>query len=280
MQREVQDLVIDECIPNCEQCPSVWVNEQIAHRIVCRCSKCERHKTEVGSRSPTVSTPNHQAQPSGIKSATSVAYQQVKLSQPLARDNNTLINDDLNKDSSVEQLKALGVKTFVRQSNVINVNFKEGPMVVVQLDQKRLTNTSDAFEKEALRYPHLSKDIVNNVLLFLMDVNNGYLQYLLYNKSEELNGESHKESSHTQILSSKGSAARLAIKLAKQHCQDFFIDNLGQPHVAVKVDKHIEVLPIKSSRLRTGYAKFSLIIPQKDITELVIKTANLRKYIL
>jgi hypothetical protein len=48
MQREVPDLVIEECIPNCEQCPSSWINEQIAHRIVCRCTKCEHHKTEAG----------------------------------------------------------------------------------------------------------------------------------------------------------------------------------------------------------------------------------------
>jgi hypothetical protein len=149
-----------------------------------------------------------------------------------------------------EQLKALGVKTFVRQSNVININFKEGPMVVVQLDPKKLTNTRDAFEKEALRYPNLSKDTVNNVLLFLIDANNGYLQYLLYNKSEELNDESHKESSHIQILSGKGAASRLAIKLAKKHCLDFFVDNLGQPYAAVRINKHPEVLPIKSSRFK------------------------------
>lgn len=135
-----------------------------------------------------------------------------------------------------EQLKSLGVETFVRQSNVINVNFKKGPMVVVQLDPKKLTNTRDAFEKEALRYPDLSKDTVNKVLLFLMDANNGYLQYLLYNKAEELNGKNNKESSQIQISSGKGAAVRLAIKLAKKYCLDFFIDNLGQPHVAVKVN--------------------------------------------
>ncbi len=149
-----------------------------------------------------------------------------------------------------EQLKALGVASFVRQSNIINVNFKGGQMVVVQIDPKKLTNTRDAFEKEALRYPGLSKNAVSKVLLFLMDASNGYLQYLLYNKAEELNGKSHKESSQIQILSGKGAAAILAMKLAKQHCQDFFIDNLGQPHAAVKIDNHLEVLPIKGSRFK------------------------------
>jgi hypothetical protein len=104
-----------------------------------------------------------------------------------------------------EQLKALGVETFMRQSNVININFKNGSMVVVQIDPKKLTNTRDAFEKEALRYPDLSKDTVNKVLLFLMDASNGYLQYLLYNKGEELNGDSHKEASHSKNTSNSTS---------------------------------------------------------------------------
>jgi DNA polymerase I len=154
-----------------------------------------------------------------------------------------------------EQLKLLGVETFVRQSNVININFKKGPIVVVQIDQKKLTNTRDAFEKEALRYPDLSKDTVNKVLLYLMDASNGYLKYLLYNKAEELNGKNHKESSQIQLLSGKRAAALLALKLAKQHCQDFFIDNLGQPDAAVKIDKHLEVLPIKSSRFKNWLCK-------------------------
>ena len=45
------------------------------------------------------------------------------------------------------------------------------------------------------------------------------------------------------------------MKLAKQHCQDFFIDNLGQPHAAVKIDKHLEVLPIKGSRFKNWLCK-------------------------
>lgn len=145
----------------------------------------------------------------------------------------------------------LGVETFVRQSNVININFKKGPIVVVQLDPKKLTNTRDAFEKEALRYPDLSKETVNKVLLFfLMDASNGYLQYLLYNKTEELNGKNHKESSQVQILSGKRAAALVALKLAKQHCQDYFIDNLGRPYAAVKIDEHLAVLPIKGSKFK------------------------------
>jgi hypothetical protein len=34
-----------------------------------------------------------------------------------------------------------------------------------------------------------------------------------------------------------------------------FIDNLGQPHAAVKIDRHLEVLPIKSSRFKNWLCK-------------------------
>jgi hypothetical protein len=168
----------------------------------------------------------------------------------LPKDKDTVTFIPVNK-----QLKALGVASFVRQSNVISVNFKGGQIVVVQIDTKKLTNTRDAFEKEALRYPGLSKNTVSKVLLYLMDASNGYLQYLLYNKAEELNGKSHEESSQIQILSGKRAATILAMKLAKQYCQDFFIDNLGQPHAAVKIDKHLEVLPIKGSRFKNWLCK-------------------------
>lgn len=38
------DLVIEECIPNCEECARIWINELVGHRIVCKCKKCEKHK--------------------------------------------------------------------------------------------------------------------------------------------------------------------------------------------------------------------------------------------
>ena len=45
-QPQLNDLVIEECIPNCEKCPSVWVNEQIGHRLVCKCKKCQHDKIQ------------------------------------------------------------------------------------------------------------------------------------------------------------------------------------------------------------------------------------------
>jgi hypothetical protein len=40
----LSDLIIEECIPNCEECAGIWINELIGHRIVCVCNKCEKHK--------------------------------------------------------------------------------------------------------------------------------------------------------------------------------------------------------------------------------------------
>jgi len=42
----IADLIIEECIPTCEQCPAVWVNEHIKHRILCRCKICGHNKIE------------------------------------------------------------------------------------------------------------------------------------------------------------------------------------------------------------------------------------------
>ena len=40
------DLGISECIPNCRDCPGMWINEQLGHRIVCECKKCRKHKDQ------------------------------------------------------------------------------------------------------------------------------------------------------------------------------------------------------------------------------------------
>ena len=35
------DLIIENCLPNCGECPGQWKNEYSKHRIVCRCNKCK-----------------------------------------------------------------------------------------------------------------------------------------------------------------------------------------------------------------------------------------------
>ncbi|HEY7079595.1 MAG TPA: DNA polymerase domain-containing protein [Nitrososphaeraceae archaeon] len=153
------------------------------------------------------------------------------------------------------KLKALGVTKFVKQSNIIDIGFSGGQMVVFDIDPRKVTNTRDNFEEEAKRYPDLSKNIIDKVALVLMDSTNNYLQYLLYKKAVDVpNSKGDRE--HPQIATlSRNSAAVATLKLAKKYCQDFFIDNLGQPHAAVKIGKHLEVLQIKSSRFKNWLCK-------------------------
>ena len=128
-------------------------------------------------------------------------------------------------------------------------------MVVFDIDPKKITNTRDNFEKEARRYPDLSKSIISKVSLVLMDSTNNYLQYLLYNKAANVpSSKGNRE--HSQITTlSHNTAALIAMRLAKKYCHDFFIDSLGQPYAAVEIDKHFEVLPIKSSRFKNWLCK-------------------------
>ncbi|HJT47450.1 MAG TPA: DNA polymerase domain-containing protein [Nitrososphaeraceae archaeon] len=155
-----------------------------------------------------------------------------------------------------DKLKALGVIRFAKKSNVIDIGFKGGQTVVFDIDPKKVTNTRDNFEKEAKRYPGLSKSTISKVSLVLLDSTNNYLQYLLYSKAaaKAPDGKGDQQHSHITTLS-RNPAAVVAMRLAKKHCQDLFIDNLGQPHAAVKIDKHLEVLPIKSSRFKNWLCK-------------------------
>ena len=68
-----------------------------------------------------------------------------------------------------DKLKALGVTKFAKQFNVIDIAFKERQTVVFDIDPKKITKTRDNFEKEARRYPDLSKDTIAKVSLVLMD---------------------------------------------------------------------------------------------------------------
>lgn len=155
-----------------------------------------------------------------------------------------------------DKLKALGVIKFAKKSNVIDIGFKRGQMAVFDIDPKKITNTRDNFEKEAKRYPDLSTNTIGKISLVLLDSTNNYLQYLLYSKAaaEITNGRDNQGHS-SFVLTSRNSGAVTTLKLAKKYCQDFFIDNLGQPHAAVKIDKHLEVLPIKSSRFKNWICK-------------------------
>jgi hypothetical protein len=46
----IPDLIIEECIPSCAQCPLTWINEYTGHRIACKCKRCN-HGTEQNTQS-------------------------------------------------------------------------------------------------------------------------------------------------------------------------------------------------------------------------------------
>ena len=155
-----------------------------------------------------------------------------------------------------EKLRVLGVVKFAKQSNVIDIGLKNGQTIVFDIDPKKITNTRDNFEKEAKRYPGLSKSTIGKMSLVLLDSTNNYLQYLLYSKAaaDTPNGKGDRQYSHIATLS-RNPAAAVVMRLANKYCQDLFIDNLGQPYTAVKIDKHLEVLPIKSSTFKNWLCK-------------------------
>lgn len=41
MVQLLQNLIILNCITNCNDCPGKWKNEHIEHWIVCNCQKCD-----------------------------------------------------------------------------------------------------------------------------------------------------------------------------------------------------------------------------------------------
>src|SRR5919204_103929 len=123
-----------------------------------------------------------------------------------------------------DKLRALGVTKFVKQSNVIDIGFKGGQTVVFDIDPKKVTNTRDNFEKEAKRYPNLSKNTISKVSLVLLDSTNNYLQYLFYNKAVADAPDGKGNTSSIGTILSRNPAAVVAMRLAKKYCQDLFID--------------------------------------------------------
>ncbi len=44
MQTTSTDLIFDECPFGCDHCPEIWINHQIGHSIICRCTRCRHSK--------------------------------------------------------------------------------------------------------------------------------------------------------------------------------------------------------------------------------------------
>jgi hypothetical protein len=130
-----------------------------------------------------------------------------------------------------------------------------------------------------LKNTGLSKSTISKVSLVLLDSTNNYLQYLLYSKAANApDGKSDRE--HSKITAfSRNPAAVVNMRLPKKYCQDLFIDNLGQPDAAVKIDKHVEVLSIKSSRFKNWLCKISYDFSAERNKQVHNKEDQSKKYI-
>jgi hypothetical protein len=53
----------------------------------------------------------------------------------------------------------------------------------------------------------------------------------------------------------KISQAQKVLEIAKQNCQELFLDQYGEPYAAVGVNGHLEVLPLNSKRFRNWLCK-------------------------
>jgi len=50
-ESSMPDLIVEQCIPNCNECPGNWINTEIQHQIICRCHKCKHGQSEKASLS-------------------------------------------------------------------------------------------------------------------------------------------------------------------------------------------------------------------------------------
>jgi hypothetical protein len=72
----IPNLIIEECIPSCTECPLIWINEQTGHKIACRCKRCN-HGTEQNTQSLAIRIPprSHQTKPQQIETPNLVPSQ-------------------------------------------------------------------------------------------------------------------------------------------------------------------------------------------------------------
>lgn len=60
------------------------------------------------------------------------------------------------------------------------------------------------------------------------------------------------------------SSAVKAVHLAREFCEDLFLDNLGQPYAAIKAGNHIEVIPIKSEKYKNWLTNLYFDVTLKE----------------
>lgn len=144
-----------------------------------------------------------------------------------------------------KDLKRLGVTKFVKQGDLVQIVVYKHKIIFFNIHPKELQKTMRGFRESALNgTASLSQAIVTNMEKTLVHPSNGYVGYLVSNGKYD-----------NKNKNSKPSAAAVTIALAEEYCEELFIDNLSQPFAAVKINGHIEVIPLKSKKFRHWLSK-------------------------
>lgn len=147
-----------------------------------------------------------------------------------------------------ETLKQIGVTRFYKEANVLYLLIgeeKNGKLIAFDIE-KSFMKTLDNLKKSA-KDNGVDSSTSEKLKLELP------LNYGKYFKlPEEIKAEEKPQDNRDKEAVS---SAVLAIHLAKEYSEEFFIDNLGQPYAAIKVDEHVEVHPIKGERFKNWLTK-------------------------
>ena len=143
-----------------------------------------------------------------------------------------------------DTLKELGVTKFHKLDSIFQIFLDENCLLTVDIGKessKTLKNLLDAAEDGGLE-----KSKIDNLKLI---VARDYPELL---KLVEVKERTESKSNDKQ---KEQSSAVNAVRIAQWFCEEFFTDNLGQPHAATKIGNHIEVIPIKTEKFKDWLTK-------------------------
>ncbi len=142
-----------------------------------------------------------------------------------------------------DALRELKITKFQKLDSIFQVFLGENRLITIDIAKealKTLKNLQNAAEESGL-----DKDKIDSLKII---VAKDYPELLkLVEVKQETDTKSDKER--------EKSSAGVAIRLVKKFCEEFFLDNLSQPFAAIKVDEHVEVIPIKNKRFKNWVSK-------------------------
>jgi hypothetical protein len=152
-----------------------------------------------------------------------------------------------------DELKALGVTKFRKIEAMFQIYFGEDCLLTVDINKESL-KTLNNLETVAID-ANLGKERIAKLKTIIADK---YPTLLTFKETKQ---ESDAKSNEKQ---KEQSSAVKAVNLAREFCEDLFLDNLGQPYAAIKVGNHIEVIPIKSEKYKNWLTNLYFDVTLKE----------------